>query len=269
MRWRFCVTAALAAALSASAVAQSRRASRSGSDWCNDGGGGGRQYRHCEVRESTVQGLNPLDIDAGRNGGIQVHGWDRADVHVRAKIVGYGETDAEARRLVAGVRIEATSTSIRSDGPDSSGDGGWSVSFDVDVPRNQMITLHTINGGIAIDDFRGTAKFQARNGGISLTNVGGDIRGGTTNGGIRVNLEGDRWDGAGLDVETRNGGVSMTVPENYSASLETGTVNGRINVDFPVTVQGRLNRQLTTTLGSGGAKLRAMTTNGGVTIRRR
>jgi DUF4097 and DUF4098 domain-containing protein YvlB len=269
MRWTLCVTAALAAALSASVVGQSRRENRSGNDWCDEGGGGGRQYRHCEVRESTVQGLNPLDVDASRNGGIQVHGWDRAEVRVRAKVVGYGDTDAEARRLVAGVRIESTSTSVRADGPDTNGDGNWSVSFDIDVPRNQMLTLHTINGGIAIDDFRGTAKFNARNGGISLSNVGGDIRGETTNGGIRVNLEGDRWDGAGLDVETRNGGVTVTVPEHYSASLETGTVNGRINVDFPVTVQGRLGREFTTTLGSGGAKLRAITTNGGVTIRRR
>src|SRR5581483_8979524 len=161
MRSGFCValfTGALAAALSASALpaaggveeAQSRR-ERSNSDWCFERGGGDRQYRHCEVRESTVQGMNPLDVDAGRNGGIQIHGWDRSDVRVRAKVVGYAETEAEARRLVAGVRIEATSTSVRAEGPDTAGDGGWSVSFDIDVPRSQMIALHTINGGIAID----------------------------------------------------------------------------------------------------------------------
>ena len=68
---------------------------------------------------------------------------------------------------------------------------------------------------------------------------------------------------------TRNGGINMTMPEHYSAALETATVNGRISIDFPVTVQGRIGRELTTTLGSGGARLRAVTTNGGVTIRRR
>jgi hypothetical protein len=61
----------------------------------------------------------------------------------------------------------------------------------------------------------------------------------------------------------------MTVPDNYSAVLDTGTVNGRINVDFPITVQGRLSDRFTTTLGSGGARVRVITTNGGVTIRRR
>jgi hypothetical protein len=34
-------------------------------------------------------------------------------------------------------------------------------------------------------------------------------------------------------------------------------------------VQGRLRGHLETTLGSGGPKLRAITTNGGVTIRQR
>lgn len=70
-------------------------------------------------------------------------------------------------------------------------------------------------------------------------------------------------------ASTHNGGIKLTLPERYSAELETGTVNGRVSIDFPVTVQGRLGRELHTTLGSGGVKIRAMTTNGGVTIHRR
>ena len=52
----------------------------------------------------------------------------------------------------------------------------------------------------------------------------------------------------------------------YSAELEAGTVNGRIRIDFPVTVQGEIGRSLTTTLGAGGATIRAKTRNGGVRI---
>ena len=218
-----------------------------------------------------MQGVNPIEIDAGQNGGIKLRGWDRADVLVRARIEAYAESDAEARALASGVRIETTGTSVRAEGPSmrDRDNQHWSVSFDIQVPRTAMVTLRTVNGGISIDDFHGTAKFRASNGGVSLTNVGGDISGQTTNGGVTVNLEGDRWDGAGLDVETHNGGVRMTVPDNYSAVLDTGTVNGRINVDFPITVQGRLSDRFTTTLGSGGARVRVITTNGGVTIRRR
>jgi hypothetical protein len=48
--------------------------------------------------------------------------------------------------------------------------------------------------------------------------------------------------------------------------LETGTVNGGISLDFPVTVPGRIGRSLDIELGEGGATVRAMTTNGGVRI---
>jgi DUF4097 and DUF4098 domain-containing protein YvlB len=83
-----------------------------------------------------------------------------------------------------------------------------------------------------------------------------------------VELGGDRWDGESLDVSTTNGGVVMSVPENYSANLQTSTVNGSVSVDFPVTVQGRLTKQLALNLGSGGAMVKATTTNGGVRLKR-
>jgi hypothetical protein len=263
-------TAILTTALTAVGISQSRDRSfgRSGNTSCADYGSSDRAS-YCEVREETIGGANPLDINAGRNGGIRVRGWDRGDVLVRARIVGYADSEAEARRVVSGVRIDTAGGSVSAVGPDGNGDSGWSVSFEVQVPRMALLTLNTRNGGIAIEDFRGVAKFRAQNGGVTLRDVSGDIRGGTTNGGVTVDLTGDHWDGGGLDVETHNGGIRLTLPENYSANLETGTTHGRLNVDFPITTQGSIDRTLTTTLGAGGAKLRAITTNGGVSIRRR
>ena len=72
-----------------------------------------------------------------------------------------------------------------------------------------------------------------------------------------------------IEFETTNGGVSLTVPSSYSAHLETGTVNGHVDVEFPVTVRGEISRQLSFDLGSGGPLVRAVTTNGGVSIKRK
>jgi hypothetical protein len=264
------VTIAVAAALVAAGSAQSRRDStRTGTMSCNDRNYNNDRATHCEIREDTIGGANPLDVDAGRNGGIHVRAWDRGDVLVRSKIQASANSDADARRLVSGVRIDTGGGRIRADGPDTNRDENWSVGFEISVPRTAMLTLNTNNGGIAIEEFRGLAKFHARNGGLTLNNVGGDLRGETTNGGITVDVTGDHWDGAGLDVETRNGGIRMTLPKGFSAQLETGTTHGGISVDFPVTVQGSFRSHLETTLGSGGPKLRAVTTNGGVTVRQR
>jgi hypothetical protein len=269
------VATAVAAALVSDISAQSRRdtgrdSTRTAAMSCEDRNYNRDRAKHCEIREDTIGGANPLDIDAGRNGGIRVRGWDRGDVLVRTRIESYADTDADARRLVAGVRVETAGGRVRAEGPDTMDrDEGWSVSFEINVPRNAMLTLNTNNGGISIDDFRGSAKFHAKNGGLVLTNVGGDLRGETTNGGVTVDVGGDHWDGTGLDVETRNGGIRLNLPKGFSAELEAGTTHGGISIDFPITVQGRIGHHLETTIGAGGPKLRAMTTNGGVVIRQR
>ena len=116
--------------------------------------------------------------------------------------------------------------------------------------------------------FPGTVKVV--NGGIDLANIGGSVRGRTTNGGLNVHLEGNGWSGDGLDLTTTNGGVTLSVPENYNARVETGTTNGELSVDFPITLQGRINRkQLSFDVGRGGPLIRAVTTNGGIEVRKR
>jgi len=242
---------------------------RSADDWCSDARDGDGATS-CDVREAAIGAAGTIAIDAGRNGGITVRGWDRGDAMVRARVVAHAETAAEARRIASEVRLD-TSAGVRADGPAPSGDGdqGWSVSYEVSVPRNAMLTLAANNGGIVIEGFGGTATFHTRNGGISLRDVSGDIKGETTNGGVNVDLGGDRWDGAGLDVTTRNGGINIRMPEHYSAELEVGTTHGRLNIGVPITVQGSIGRSLTTVLGAGGARLRAVTTNGGVSVRPR
>jgi hypothetical protein len=269
------VTTVVAAALVAAGSAQSRNrdagrdSTRAGTMSCSDHNDYDDRAAHCEMREDTIGGANPLDVDAGRNGGIHVRGWDRGDVLVRSRIQTSARTDADARRLAASVRVDTAGGRIHAEGPETSRDENWSVSFEVNVPRHAMLTLNTNNGGIAIDDFRGSATFHAKNGGLMLNDVGGDLRGETTNGGVTVDVTGDHWDGSGLDVETRNGGIRLNLPKGFSAELEAGTTHGGVSIDFPITVTGRIGRHLETTLGSGGPKLRAITTNGGVTIRQR
>lgn len=146
--------------------------------------------------------------------------------------------------------------------PDGSGLWVRVLPAEVFVPRRADLSLETQNGGIAIADVNGRIDFTALNGGIVLKRVGGAVRGSTTNGGLVIELSGDRWDGENMDVSI------MSVPENYSAHLQTGTVNFSVNVEFPVTVQGRITKQIALDLGSGGASVRAMTTNGGVHLKR-
>ena len=235
---------------------------------CRDDWQGDRLSKHCEIKEQTLPATGLISVDGRQNGGVAVKGWDRNEILVRAKIQTAAPSQAEADALAGQISIQTAGGKIFATGPDNRRDYSSSVSFEVFVPRRSDLSLTAHNGGISISDVQGRLEFNTTNGGVSLRRVGGTVRGGTTNGGLSIELTGDRWDGEELDVKTTNGGISMSLPENYSAHLETGTVNGHLSIDFPVTVQGRISREIAVNLGGGGPTVRAMTTNGGVRIKR-
>jgi hypothetical protein len=227
-------------------------------------------YQHCEVRDSNLP-AGPLNVDAGQNGGVSVEAWDRNEIRVRAIVRGSARSDSRAREIANQVQVQAGSGRVSATGPDLERREWWSVSYRINVPRKNDLDLSATNGGITIVGVTGNLRFDTTNGGVRLQDVGGRVNGDTRNGGLNVVLGGSRWDGEGLDVETSNGGVTLSIPDGYNAELETRTVNGGLRIDFPITVQGELSsrRGISTTLGSGGPMVRVRTTNGGVRINRR
>jgi DUF4097 and DUF4098 domain-containing protein YvlB len=170
------------------------------------------------------------------------------------------------------VRIETVGLNIHAEGPAGRDDYQWYVSFEIFVPRRSDLSLTAHNGGISINDVAGKINFTTLNGGVSLRRIGGAVEGSTTNGGVNVELAGTSWQGEMLNVTTTNGGVHLSMPDNYSAHIETRTVNGNVASDFPLNVQmterGRLPKEIKVDLGSGGPTIRAVTTNGGVHLGR-
>jgi hypothetical protein len=240
-------------------------------DRCREQGNRGNDDReqYCEVREQRLRATRSLDIDGQQNGSVSVHGWDRSEVLVLARVQAQGEDLSDARDIASGINIVTDGGHVRADGPSTRRRQSWSVSYDVWAPRRTDLRLTTHNGGISVDDMSARLELSAVNGGLSLHGVSGDVRGETTNGPLNVALDGDRWQGQGLDLRTTNGPVNLDIPDGYSARLETGTVNGPLRIDFPVTLQGVIGRRITTQLGDGGAPIRAVTTNGPVVIHRR
>ena len=241
-----------------------------GDDPCRDSGWDDNRYRACDVREYTLP-AGPLTVDAGRNGGIRVEGWDRSEIRIHAIVSAQAREEADAKRLASEVDVQAGSGRVAATGPPTRNREHWSVSYRINVPRQNDLDLSANNGGITITRVTGTIRFETTNGGVRLSDIGGDVRGETRNGGLNVTLDGQQWDGAGLDVQTSNGGVTLAIPDGYNAELTTRTVNGGFRTDYPMTIQGELSprRGISTTLGSGGPPVSVRTTNGGVRINRR
>ncbi|MEO8574660.1 MAG: DUF4097 family beta strand repeat-containing protein [Pyrinomonadaceae bacterium] len=225
-----------------------------------------------EVREMTLPATGSLSVDGGKNGGIRVIGTDRSDILVRACVQAWGANAEAARGAASAIRISTAGT-VKAD---AAGDENWGVSYEVLVPRATDLDLKAHNGGIGISSVEGRIAFETLNGGVSLKDVAGDVKGRTTNGGVNVMLAGNSWKGNGLDITTTNGGVHLSIPETYAANIETGTTNGGFRSDIPALnvttedVKGPDRHQratrLNTSLNGGGAPIRVITTNGGVSI---
>lgn len=240
----------------------------------DDGCGATRWYGspsgvfNLEIKEQTLAAPpKKLSIDGGKNGGVRVIGWDKPEILIRACVQAFGIDAEEARARTSAVRIESKDGLIRAV---SSADDEYSfgANYDIRVPMNTDLIIKTVNGGINLSKTRGTIEFDLTNGGVILNKVAGNVRGKTINGSINLNLSGNSWEGGGVDARTTNGSVSILVPENYSARLETATQRGNFYTNLPISKILDNKYQLNLDLGEGGATIRALTTNGQVSIKR-
>jgi len=250
-------------------------AQRDETDWLEDcrRDGGDRYERrdvYCDVQKagSRNPGQN-ITMDGLRNGGVSVIGWDRDSMSIRTRIRVTARSQSEAKEIASQIRTVVRGGDVYVEGPRSGDDRNWSASIYAMVPRKSNLRIGTRNGPASVENVRGEIDVQTSNGPLTLRDLGGTVRARTSNGPLTISLIGSRWDGSGLEARTTNGPLTISVPDGYNARLEAGTTNGPVSLGFPITVVGRITRDIATELGSGGPTIRATTTNGPLSIRRK
>ena len=93
---RITTAAILAFSTVSAAGAQQDRASRF-MDNCRRGRDDYAQF--CEVREFSLPTMKGLVVDGRENGGITIHGWDRAEIKVVAMVQAQSENESEASAI--------------------------------------------------------------------------------------------------------------------------------------------------------------------------
>jgi Putative adhesin len=238
-------------------------------DECRDHHWGDRAH-YCEVRvEKVAAPSGTLDVDARENGAVEIIGRSAGGLVIHERVEAEAPTEEEAREIVSKVRV-VTGARIHAEGPPEGHHTSWTVSYRIETPHRIDVSAESTNGPVEATDVVGHLDLRTENGPIELEDVGGDVHARTDNGPLEVTLNGAKWDGTGLDAVTENGPVELTLPENYAAHLETGTVNGPMSIGFPITVQGRIDmKRLSMDIGGGGPTVHVVTTNGPVTVDRR
>lgn len=145
--------------------------------------------------------------------------------------------------------------------------------------------LSTTNGKIEVENVEGDIKAHSTNGKIEIENAKGFVTATTTNGKIEVKSEGikdlattnggieaeiKKLEKEDVNIRTTNGSITIALPASLNGVLELSTTNGGIDLDgitLEVIAQHK-NKYIKGTIGKGGPKIGASTTNGSIKIRK-
>ena len=228
----------------------------------------------------TAQGRFSLD---NVNGHIEIAGWDRNEVSIKALKHGRSADSVDAINIIvtASPGDVAVHTKVVPNATGSSSFWWWlfnggrpnaaTVDYAIQVPQNaQLKQISSVNGHIIIEDVSGDIKASTVNGEVQVTDAAANLNLSTVNGRIEAEL-GLLGGGQSVSLNTVNGQIAATLPANASADVSANTVNGSISSEFSALVIKKefpLRRELHGTLGNGGARVSANTVNGGIHFRR-
>lgn len=199
------------------------------------------------------------------NGSVQVEGWARNEVQVRAV-----KTSAAAQSELDRVRIDVQSRpgtiAVRTLYPSSEG-AEIAVEYHIYVPYRILLgSVQTVNGSVRVRGIEGRGELRSVNGNVEVLDSAGRFSARTTNGNLRLELR-KLLDGAPMDIETVNGSVVLGLPANARADLRILSMNGDFHSDLPVSASARLPlRGLRVKLGAGGGEISLRTINGGIRL---
>ena len=130
------------------------------------------------------------------------------------------------------------------------------------------VRVSTGNGDVVVREAKGAVRVTTGNGRVTVSTAQGPVEARSGNGDIDVRMTAVR-PAEDMTFSTGSGDVRVTLPAGYNGELDATTGNGAISSDFDLKLEGRMTpRRVRATIGSGGARLRLATGNGGLELRR-
>lgn len=130
-------------------------------------------------------------------------------------------------------------------------------------------TARTSDGSITLEGVRGDSmNLRTSDGTIRCRNVApAEMECRTSDGPIHVEYAADAPNALSLSAITSDGNITLAVPPGLSAVIEATSNDGSIHTNLPITIQGKVGKSLTGTIGDGKGKVYLKTHDGSITIR--
>ncbi|HEV2618026.1 MAG TPA: DUF4097 family beta strand repeat-containing protein [Candidatus Acidoferrales bacterium] len=202
---------------------------------------------------------------ANVNGSVQVEGWDRDQVEVRAvKTALHNSEDLD--RVQISVQSDGEHMDVSTHYPQGSG-VEVTVEYHIRVPyRVQLANVDTVNGDVHVRGVSGTGTVDSINGSVEVLDSDGRFNARTTNGDVRLQLK-RLPQGGPIQLATVNGSVVLSLPPDANAEINVANRNGDFHSDFALRTLSAYNpRRFRGQLGDGGGDISMSTVNGGIRL---
>lgn len=178
-----------------------------------------------------------------------------------------GSGSLTLRKIGKNLRASTGSGSIEADGVDGTLDASTGSGSIRANGVSGAVSAKSGSGGIEVEQTGGgDVHVSSSSGSVRVRGVRGALTASTASGGLTIDgsLEGD-W-----RLSAASGTIRITLPASEGFRLDANTSSGGIDVGFPVTVSGTIDRRsLRGEVQGGGPLLRIRTASGGISIQKR
>jgi DUF4097 and DUF4098 domain-containing protein YvlB len=232
----------------------------------------------------TITGKPDLRVETS-DANLRVDTWDKntIDVHVTSNHYKIGEGGIQVIERQNGDTVEIElryphhNVSIQFH--------SYRVDVEIHMPKQGRVNLRTGDGSIDLANFKGDMDLESGDGHEQIDAVDGNLRVRTGDGHIRVAGRFDALDlstgdgriearalpgstmASNWNVRTGDGGVTLQLPENFAADVDLHTSDGHVNVEMPVTIEGRMgDKNIHGKINGGGHLLTVHTGDGSIRL---
>jgi hypothetical protein len=124
-----------------------------------------------------------------------------------------------------------------------------------------QVDAATSGGSITIERAKASVRAHTSGGPIEIREVSGPVDAKTSGGSVRATLT--RQPEAPCSLATSGGSITVALPPDAKVDVDASTSGGGVSTEFPITVQGELNRHALKTKINGGGPVLTLRTSGG------
>jgi hypothetical protein len=220
------------------------------------------------VRVHNVSG--DVNVTPSTSGKVEIVGTKRGSSRYFADIT--AEVKETSDGIVVCVVWEGRDNWCDDRGYHSEGNGErWgraSIDLDIKLPPNLQISANSVSGNVSVAGAQGDVRLNSVSGDVKADRVrANSLSAHTVSGNVTVQVESLTGTGD-LSFKSVSGDVILELPRTLDADLSMHTVSGRIDSDFQMTLNGRMDRRrLEARIGKGGRDLDVTTVSGDLRLR--